>query len=680
MPETAPSTTTGNPFNLVAYLLFHVRHALEDRDDPRDPRWVRIARARHAHDNSDKIADIVRQAIDAVADGLSNLVELTLDIREVLVQADAAVALAEVTARFIREASSDTFWNGLTTLVGAGAGHTSPLAPIGSVVGQLEQYLGYIPEPDDLLSLEGELYRLLCIEQLRLPVTDDDKAAARSAPLGFNVRRSGKVRLLQWAFAQGITSYGLGAGESNEQKLYRLGSRPLWNTSNDKLPPRVAIAWPGDQDPILELKYDEREDVAHRTLDLQELHEVLEKHGYTTPAIADKTRFSNDLIKRLTRFQMMNGLVVTSKLDNTTLNLLMNLDFTTKRLRRAKPFDAAQAPAPAEEQHYDPIVVPQPLADVFRLVNPDADSPGDESIIEERKPNANTRYRYRYYVAGHHTLGGAPAPVPPGGGWITHEGDHFIQGFVAMESRQVVAGTGGSTDGRLEGGALSEGEASSGTYFFAARFTQPWIPGRDNPPIDAVYPNAAALPAADSLSSMYQWVPLTGIARPAGWKLCVNARVLQRSLFENRRARNGLSDQGRLGIEFYGGDVFATTDPERLGRPRPDPDANPDTPALQPESTNRKLTITPATRTIDLKRYFTGWFPPDRQTVDHELSLGQIANKRHWTAASIDRVEVPANATAMLVILEGRMQAGWDIDAYFDDVEVSWHLEPVTTP
>jgi murein L,D-transpeptidase YcbB/YkuD len=71
----------------------------------------------------------------------------------------------------------------------------------------------------------------------------------------------------------------------------------------------------------------------------------LEKSGYLEPAIADKTVFGDDLAKRLRTFQKLNGLTVNGKLDNSTLNRLMNFNFESNSIERAVPYDASKLPA-----------------------------------------------------------------------------------------------------------------------------------------------------------------------------------------------------------------------------------------------------------------------------------------------------------------------------------------------
>jgi hypothetical protein len=93
--ETAPDTQSQNPFELVAYLLFKVRHSLEDVERAnRPPRWVRVARAREA--KAEVIGGGIATITHGFATGVSFMAELVLDLREILVQTDAGKALLEV--------------------------------------------------------------------------------------------------------------------------------------------------------------------------------------------------------------------------------------------------------------------------------------------------------------------------------------------------------------------------------------------------------------------------------------------------------------------------------------------------------------------------------------------------------------------------------------------------------
>lgn len=656
MPETAPQAEQGNPFSLIAYLLFQVRHSLEDPGEAgRAPRWVRIARARDAQGPTDYIAKGVREAINGFSEALAYMVELTLDLQELLVQTDAAKALVEVTADFIQEATSENFIRGIETVVGTritDPNNPNPLGGVGNIMDSLKQYMGYIPDPDDVRTLGHELYRLLCIEQLPLPRlangrVDESKLPASTA-LHVDVEGSGKLRLLQWAFNQDLTVFGLGPKERPEEEsfaLTRLGSRRLWQTDAAKLPARSTATRTreGAQEVLFEFFFDAREPAeAKRTVDLVETHTLLEKLGYTEPATPQRTTFSAELTQRLRRFQALNGLALSGELDNATLNRLLHLDFTARNIRRARPFDAAQLPA---DLHLPDA--PALTGGIFRLVNPGADSPEEEGLQFLTKPG---HPRYRYYVAGTPLPAAGPAPVPPGGGWISDAGTGVVRGFVALQSRNVEA-----TASRFSGDILTEGEASGGRFFFAARFTEPWVAGRGGPPAESLFPapeggTADGKPAPGSISRLYQWIPLSGINRPAGWELLVTASVMRRSLYQERSKTTGYPDQGRLGVEFYGSDVYTGPGSRR--------------PLDRGRETNAEL---PAA-TVYTPRF------PEAQAPTSGLSAQEVAQRRVWVKQSVDNVVVPAGAVAMLVVLEGIYQAGWDIDAYFDDVQVHWSL------
>ncbi len=459
MGETTPDLTGTNPFQLLAYILFKVRHSLEDQEGDRAPRWIRISRARVAQGESDYIGRGVKVAINGFAEALSYMAELTLDLKEVLLQTDAAKALAEVSLDLIRAATDDNFVNGVRALVGEPPGD-NPLSVVGTTLDDINRYLGYIPEPEDLEGLGHELYRLLSVEQLALPRDNDlevdENAIGPDTSSHLDIASSGKIRWLEWAFAEGLTTHGLGTRESPESEsyeLFRFGSRRLWQTGNDNLPESsIGVHRNGDDsETVFEFFYDEHEQTAdNRTLDLVEAHDLLEKLGYTTPAVTDKRVFGAALTARLQRFQAVNELPITGALDNETINRLMNFDFRAKNLARAKPFDANSIPDDID----DDIGI---RSDDFKLVNPGADDPRAEGLDIQ-----NDRPTRRYYIAGAPLPATGPASLQSGGGWIRDINSSVIQGFVALETRPLQG------DG-YEGGPLSEGEADRGKFFFAAR-------------------------------------------------------------------------------------------------------------------------------------------------------------------------------------------------------------------
>jgi hypothetical protein len=646
--ETPPDAKPGNPFSLIASLLFKVRHSLEDTEEPgRPPRWIRIARARQATASTDYIAIGVREAINGFAEALSYMVELTLDIQEVLVQTDAAKALVDVSSDLIREATSENFIKGIAAIVRQTPEGT-PLQGLGNILDKLKEYLGYIPDPDDVQTLGHELYRLLCIEQLPLPRKPDSFEVDETALLPgllehhIDVERSGKIRLLQWAFNQDLTTFGLGdksQPEEARQALTRYGSRRLWQTGPERLPTRTQWSWEhaGNKETLFEFYFGSREPTeANRTLDIQETYALLKKMGYAPPDGTNVTLFGPELIRLLRLFQAVNELPVSGELDNATLNRLLNLDFIAKSLRRARPYDPTQLPEGVDQ--LGTPGAPRFPGGFFKLINPGADAPQEQGFDFIRHPSDR---KYPYYVAGTRLPPTGPAQVPARGGWISDSGTGVVQGFVALRSRNPT-----QDENRHEGGILSEGEAATGgNYFFAARVTTPWIAGHHEEPGDDS-PFDKTKPTAGNVSRMYQWIPLGWLHRPEGWALYVSASVLRRSLFEERSRTTHQPDQGTIALEFYSGDYFKGD----LGTRR-DPSAQ--SPELQAASRRAPL-------------------HPELTAATTSMTPGDVARKRIWVPQSISDVLVPPSATAMLVILEGHYQAGWDIDAYFSDVTVSW--------
>ena len=95
--EKQPDLENRNPFDLIAYVVFRLRHALEDPDpDGGAPRWVRIARAMDTQGSADVVGKVVKLGVNGLAEALSYMIELTLDMEELLIQTDAAKALTNL--------------------------------------------------------------------------------------------------------------------------------------------------------------------------------------------------------------------------------------------------------------------------------------------------------------------------------------------------------------------------------------------------------------------------------------------------------------------------------------------------------------------------------------------------------------------------------------------------------
>jgi IS5 family transposase len=195
-------------------------------------------------------------------------------------------------------------------------------------------FVDKIPEPEDLELIGKELYGLLCVEQLPL----DEAGLGKTTEKHVNMTTSGKLRLLELALNKSIKIRGLGKDKSGELDIAYLGGRRVWEAAAKDLPAKAIGQWGEGKE--IETIYE----LAYAGEDIEEANNLLEKLGYAEPAVADKKVFGAELGRRLRRFQTLNELTITGKLDNPTLNRLMHLNFDTKSLERAKPFDAAQLP------------------------------------------------------------------------------------------------------------------------------------------------------------------------------------------------------------------------------------------------------------------------------------------------------------------------------------------------
>lgn len=638
-----PDLSGTNPFQLLAYVLFKVRQSLEEEEPKRAPRWVRVVRAREAQGSADVIGKAVKAAVGGFTAALSFVVELTLDIRELLVQTDAAKALVEVSADLLIAVTSKEFTDGVRALVGEPPGD-NPLGGVGAVFEEIKKHLGYIPEPDDIAGVGHELYRLLCIVQRPLPTKIDggkivvDETKIPPGELDhIDIDITGKLRLFQWAYAKDYTVRGLGPKdnpEGLEQPITRFGVRRLWQTTADKLPKRsLAIRKRDDyEDTVFDFAFDAGEPVeANRTIDLVEAHNLLEKLGYVEPAATDKNNFTDVLTKKLRRFQAVNALPVSGRLDNDTINRLLNFDFENQNLRRAKPFDAKDLPANVDDAQ----------AGGLEMANADADSPDAEGIEPKTAPAG-----YTYYLAGVTLPAAEGANLKKGKGWISAPDGNAAPGFVALKSRAIKKGQAlkdAAASERYDGGEDSEGESSSGVYFFAARHTEPWKAGRTGAPgADALDKD---IPPADTRSRLYQWVAVDHLLaiKPATHNLVLTAVVNVRSLYKPD-GQALVSDQGRIGVEIYKPDVYTSNG---------------------------------ARRDVDkaVDKQYSDWYPKDDE-IRASASLTDLRRKSkfQWGTRAVKRIVVPDGSKGAAVVLEGRHQAGYDTDAFFDTVRLRWEF------
>jgi len=664
MVEQTPDLGGKNPFQLIAFLLFKVRHSLEDEEGGGSaPRWVRIARARDYQGDSDFIGKGVKTGMDGVAGALSYMLELTLDLRELLTQTDAGKAMFEVTADLIATATSEEFQNGVRSLVGQPAG-SDALGGVSDAVNEIKKYVGYIPEPDDIEGLGHELFRLLSIEQIALPKNAD--GSVNGAMLAKTENKhvlegsTGKVRLIQWAFDNDLTVYGLGSKdspESTEAKVSRFGSRRIWEATNDLLPESTVVKRAGDEntETLVEFFFNDSEPtVGKRTQDLEEVYALLDKMGFAAAVTVNDTgTFSSDLTSMLRFFQIINDLPVTSLLDNATINRLMHLDFDNKNIARAKPYDSARITLdPAERDGQ------------FELVNPDADHWEDERLGLSRTPAG-----YAYYLAGR-LPSEAVVDLETKGGWISDDKNAAVQGFVAMQARVINSK---ATNYSYDGGKFSEGESASGLMFFCARHTEPWKAGRSGrpDPVNKALFGGSKL-GLGVLHRMYQWVDdakIEDLLSEIGtnFKLEIKAKTQIRSLWIDRQwddvngKEYGLSDQGRIALELYDSESKV----DGFGALR------------QPANLTDAAGVSNDGVFNGTDRTHSDWLP-DRKELKKILGEEGLEEerkrKRLWKSCGTGWLEVPGGTKGIAVILEGKHQSAYDTDAYFDDVKVCFRI------
>ncbi len=622
-----------NVFDLFARLLFIMRRSLEDLEKPgRPPRWVRIARARNAQGHA--LGKGVKSGVEGLATALSFSVELAVTLRDILAETDATEAFIELVWDFIQ--NTDTLVTRGSTLVG----ESLDLKQLKNfeLPNQFTRFkdqtddvlkgiLKLVPSPEDVANLGHELYRLLCVEQL-------EGAVSRDAVDHLNVLTSGKARLLPWAFGLPAPLYRRNSQQEPLQ-LACMGSRRVWQIDAGPLPGKSQVVWQADNkvETLVEFSFENSDD-------LYEINRVLEQLGYTKPSLSKPREFGPELTQRLRYFQVFNELPVTGKLDNATLNRLLNLDYGAKNVVRARSFDSTNTQLIQRAE--DTSV----LSGAIPLVNPLADDPAAEGLVLKWNSPSGPYAYYEFRTAPEQ----GPVAMPASGGWISDRDDGAVIGFVALESRAIRR----KEEGQFEyaGAILSEGEAASGRMFFAARHVEPWKAGRRGVPQSGALFGAdqpTGIVSPESISRLYQWVSLDSLKKlQSGKVLFIQASVLQRSLYTDRALKTKMPDQGRIRLEFYGADVFQGD----LGTRRP------------PTTANKRL---------DGMETDTDWFP-DHTTVTAALTLEAVVRNRNWTRRLTGWLEVPEKATGLLLALEGKHQSGWDIDAYFDNVELFYEL------
>lgn len=325
-----------NPFQTIAQLLRSLRESLEGSKRPgQAPRWVRIARIRAYRGDTDFISKAVIPAVDrALAFTVLYLAHLTLQARDLLEQADSAKALGETSGEMLQVVTTEEFTQALAEALDQ-KGVVNPLREARAAIENVMTFVDKVPDPADLDLISKELYGLLCLEQL--PLDEDGLGAAIETHL--NLETTGKIRLLQMALANPVRIRGLGKSKQGEQELTFLGTRRIWSAAAADLPGRAIGRWGKDPDSETIYEFDfTKPEVAGQ--DIAETNGLLEKLGYAEPAVTDAKAFDEPLQRRLRRFQKVNGLAITGQIDPPTLNGLQHLNYASKSLKRAMPFDA----------------------------------------------------------------------------------------------------------------------------------------------------------------------------------------------------------------------------------------------------------------------------------------------------------------------------------------------------
>jgi hypothetical protein len=306
-----------NAFVAVALMLESMRTNLESiKFAGQPPRWVRIARAREFA--TEPIGKGVIGLTGAFIAVVGFLADCTLKALDLLKQIDSGRALMEIGAKMIETATQDEFLDTVQRSAGIVAPEEKPQKIPGAKVAREAVATGmnvmrYVPDPEDLKPVSEQIYRLLAVEEIDIPDPEStDKPEFTT----------GKVRLLSWSLNQKITLYPL---SKTMVDVTRFGiQRPETGDASDPF----ELVWTEDVDhpltlctfPIAELK---------KTSD-EEAQKLLNYLGYQ----------ETDLTKNIQAFQKQNQLPNDDgRLDLHTINLLMNLDFEKKTLRRAKKFD-----------------------------------------------------------------------------------------------------------------------------------------------------------------------------------------------------------------------------------------------------------------------------------------------------------------------------------------------------
>lgn len=628
------------PFDAIAYLLMTARLGLENKNmEDELPRYVRLARAQQVVNEHDNWLKAPAEWAIAGTGGLnffvSRLITLTLDARDLLKGTDAILALTEIALEMIDVTISTEFWTAIGNAFGPNDGSVS--IPSDTVIEgfnnsdfnlpEIKQWLEYIPAPEDLDRIGYELYRMSCL------VYKDDNT--------INIEDTGKLRLLQYTFGQNWEVFL----QNEYVETTKLGQEEVEAFSDTTIEYQ-----PQEGGQAVELFTPDGDQIS-------EVTNVLSTLQYDQGA---------NQAANIRHFQKENDLATEGQLNEETINRFFNLDSENKNLARAKE----RAEGYENAENYPVGYLP--------LINGNADDYESEGIALE----SQNAFRYRYYKVRTETV------FPEEGqGWVqkvpTTEGDvTYINGFVAVESRFMDLSR--KPDGSIyEGGTLSEGEAASGRFFFAARHVEPWIPGRRGVPSSTlIYDDAQTAPGIGSISRMFQDVEVnvTDFLNNAPtsqlideYQIAFQAICLRRSLYTDRNANSNnvelrnQPDQGRILLEAYHNTdtTPAWSDPQIEAKDGWQPGPQTTLAYVNDAQINQR----------------NNWFRQTSQSYVIDASTLIDGDTSNLTFADVlNNATFAIQELRLRVMLEGKHYSGWDVDAYFDNVQLKWMFIPKSNP
>jgi hypothetical protein len=362
-----PKPDHPNVFAPIATLIASVPASLEaGARDGALPRYVRIARLRPflLQEQPGTVAVKMADAVGYFIKGGAYLAKFGLRLRDILIQVDAGIALADIGLELVKEVGKKEFGEAISEIA------TATDTPIPSMtwadtltrgVGDVQRYIGFVPSPEDFDKIAAQLYALLSVR-----FASEDWKGWSEKDAVIDIRKTGKMRLLTWSLGRPLAPVDRG-GAGTDLSVQALGLRPLWMGSwkGGEARPLIAASRgflkQDGKDDVIEL-FDGAAAFTAKT-DITELNQLLDAHGYFAPgadadaALAEPARrplkpantydaFDDQTRRALALFQKQNGLPVTGEMSDTgTVNQLLHLHWDpvtdTGVLRRAERFPAA---------------------------------------------------------------------------------------------------------------------------------------------------------------------------------------------------------------------------------------------------------------------------------------------------------------------------------------------------